>query len=96
MNLEQAAMAKNQSSIVVAALYKFTPLADYQAWRSPLLAVCDEHGLKGTILLAKEGINGTVAGSRQGIDALLIFLRSKDCLYGRARSLSASHDRDSG
>ena len=61
---------------VVAALYKFVTLEDYQALREPLLDVCTEAGVKGTLLLAQEGINGTIAGSRVGIDAVLDFLRS--------------------
>jgi len=56
--------------LVVAALYQFVELPDYQALRGPLLEHCMEHGLTGTLLLAAEGINGTVAGTREGIDAL--------------------------
>ena len=61
--------------IVVAALYKFVTLEDYVALREPLLAVMQEHAVRGTLLLAEEGINGTVSGSRAGIDALLAWLR---------------------
>jgi len=60
---------------VVAALYKFAELPDFQAIIPPLKALCDENGVKGTLLLAREGINGTIAGPRQGIDAVLRFLR---------------------
>jgi UPF0176 protein len=62
--------------IVVAAFYHFTPLPDYQDMRSPLKSFCQSHHLKGTILLASEGINSTIAGSRSGINALLDYLRS--------------------
>jgi UPF0176 protein len=61
---------------VVAALYKFATLEDYQALREPLLDVCQAAGTRGTLLLAEEGINGTIAGTREGIDAVLAFLRS--------------------
>jgi UPF0176 protein len=61
---------------VVAALYKFADLPDFQAMIPPLKALCDRHGVKGTLLLASEGINGTIAGSREGIDAVLKSLRS--------------------
>lgn len=44
--------------------------------QTPLLALCNKYGIKGTLLLAQEGLNGTVAGSREGIDALLQHLRS--------------------
>lgn len=64
------------SQIIVAALYKFAKLPDYRALQNPVLACCEANGIKGTLLLAQEGINGTVAGSRAGIDALLAFLRS--------------------
>lgn len=62
--------------IVVAALYKFASMPDYKDLQQPLLDLCHRNGLKGTLLLAQEGINGTVAGSRAGIDALLQHLRS--------------------
>jgi UPF0176 protein len=67
---------KNSQPIIVAALYKFAHLPDYRELRQPLLEQCIEQGIKGTFLLAKEGINGTVAGSRQAIDAILDYLKS--------------------
>ena len=60
--------------IVVAALYKFVTLDDCEALREPLRQTMLAHGVKGTLLLAREGINGTVAGSREAIDALLAWL----------------------
>lgn len=62
--------------IVVAALYKFVTLDDYVQLREPLLQTLLTHDVKGTLLLAKEGINGTVSGSREGIDAVLAWLRA--------------------
>jgi len=64
------------SQIVVAALYKFAKLPDFRDLRPSLQAFCDQHGIKGTLLLAQEGINGTVAGNRTSIDALLAHLRA--------------------
>lgn len=64
------------NSIVVAALYRFVSLPDYQELREPLLDKCLAEGITGTLLLAVEGINGTVAGTREGIDNLLLYLRS--------------------
>ncbi len=58
-------------SIVVAALYKFVVLEDFSALKAPILAAMKEHGVKGTLLLAGEGINGTISGSRNGIDGFL-------------------------
>lgn len=62
-------------TVVVAALYKFVSLPDYRRLRQPLLERCRALDLSGTLLLAGEGINGTVAGSRAAIDALLDYLR---------------------
>ncbi|MCZ8324627.1 MAG: rhodanese-related sulfurtransferase [Sphingomonadaceae bacterium] len=61
--------------ICVAALYKFTPFADHAALRAPLLEQCRQHGVKGTLLLAHEGVNGTIAGSDAGIAAVLDHIR---------------------
>jgi UPF0176 protein len=62
--------------LVVAAVYKFVKLADCAAMREPLLAHCDALGITGTLLLAEEGINGTIAGTQSGIDRILAYLRS--------------------
>ena len=60
---------------IVAALYKFTPFPEPAALRVPLLDCCEAAGVKGTLLLAHEGINGTIAGTRAGIDAALAHIR---------------------
>ena len=56
---------------VVCAMYKFVQLDDFEALREPLLATLKQLDICGTLLLAREGINGTVAGSRRSIDQLL-------------------------
>jgi UPF0176 protein len=61
---------------VIATFYKFVRSPDFADKQAPLLAECNSYGVKGTILLAAEGINGTIAGSRAAIDAVLAFLRS--------------------
>ena len=61
--------------VVVAALYRFTRWPDFAAYRDPLEAACERHGVMGTLLLACEGINGTIAGSRSGIDAVMTQIR---------------------
>ncbi len=58
------------NQLVVAALYQFVELPDFRTIRAPLLDTCMSHGLRGTLLLAEEGINGTIAGTREGIDAV--------------------------
>ena len=65
------------SHIVVCALYKFVSLPDFQQLRQPLLEVMEKNDVKGTLLLAREGINGTVAGTRTGIDMLIKWLKSE-------------------
>ncbi|MBW4581610.1 MAG: rhodanese-related sulfurtransferase [Tildeniella nuda ZEHNDER 1965/U140] len=62
--------------LVVATLYKFVRLPDAAMMQPILLSQCQQQGVKGTILLAEEGINGTIAGSRMAIDAVLSFLRA--------------------
>ena len=64
-----------EQPVIVAALYRFAALRDLEALRRTLQSVCQDHGLLGTLLLAAEGINGTVAGYRRGIDALIAHLR---------------------
>jgi len=62
--------------IVVIAFYKFVSLPDYEEIRLPLRAFCKEHGVMGTVLLASEGINGMLAGTREAIDMAIAYLRS--------------------
>jgi len=68
------------SQIVVAALYKFVSLPDYKGKRDALLAYCQSQDVWGTLLLAEEGINGTIAGPRGGIDSVLAYLRADERL----------------
>ena len=69
-------MELNSSPYVVAALYRFARLPQFEALREPLLDQCVSFGIRGTLLLASEGINGTVAGTREGIDLLLAYLKA--------------------
>ncbi len=62
--------------IQVAALYRFTPFSDPAVLKEPLLAVCQDAGVKGTILLANEGINGTIAGPENAIASVLDHIRT--------------------
>ena len=61
---------------IVAALYRFVSLPGWRDLRAPLAAFCCARGIKGTLLLAHEGINGTVAGDKASIDALIAHLRA--------------------
>jgi len=64
------------SRILTAALYKFVTLENFAELKGPLLALCEGRAVKGTILLASEGINGTIAGAPENVYAVLAFLRS--------------------
>lgn len=68
------------SSYVVCAMYKFVSLENFEELREPLKQVMLDNQVKGTLLLANEGINGTVAGSREGVDSLLAWLQQQPCL----------------
>ena len=66
--------------IHVAALYRFARFTDPAALRRPLLDLCAANGVKGTLLLAREGINGTIAGPSDGVEAVLAHIRTlPDC-----------------
>lgn len=80
------------NNIVIATFYKFVDLADFQALQQSLSDECLSWGLKGTILLAHEGINGTIAGCRKGIDALLAYLKKDPRLFDIAHKESFSHE----
>jgi UPF0176 protein len=66
----------DSQAFVVAALYQFVRLEDCDALQVSLTHLLKEHAVRGTLLLAHEGINGTVAGTRAGIEALKSFLKN--------------------
>ena len=71
----------------VAAFYQVAALPDFRELRDPLRAICAGLGLKGSVLLAHEGINGTVAGPEEGIDALVTELQQGALFGGRLDNL---------
>jgi UPF0176 protein len=71
----------------VATFYQFAALPDFRELREPLRAFCAELALKGSVLLAHEGINGTLAGSHDAIDALVAELRDGKLFGGRLDNL---------
>jgi UPF0176 protein len=71
---------ERSQTTAVAALYRFVRLDDYESMREPLLNFCTERGVKGTLLLAHEGVNGTISGSKTAIADVLSYLRSDDRL----------------
>ena len=62
--------------LTVAALYHFTRFEDPAPLKGPLARIACANGVRGTLLLAPEGINGTIAGTRDGIDAVLAHIRA--------------------
>ena len=74
-------------SFQVAAFYQFAALPDFRELREPLRAICADLALKGSVLLAQEGINGTVAGHAEAIDGLIGELRSGALFGGRLDNL---------
>lgn len=68
--------------ITIAALYHFARLEDPATLRPALADICAAHAVRGSLLLAREGINGTIAGTRAGIDAVLAYIRAIDGFSG--------------
>ena len=77
----------------VAALYQFVALPDAAALQAPLAELCAAHGLTGTLLLAREGINGTVAGKAAAIAGFLAALRDGPLFAGRLDGLECKLSR---
>jgi UPF0176 protein len=74
-------------SLGVAAFYQFAPLPDFRELREPLRATCARLGLRGSVLLAHEGINGTLAGEAQPLEAFVEDLQQGDLFGGRLNNL---------
>ncbi|MEQ1487222.1 MAG: rhodanese-related sulfurtransferase [Methylotenera sp.] len=74
-------------TFLTAALYKFVSLPNYTALQAPIHAACEAHCIKGTLLLASEGINGTIAGLPENVQSVLKFLRTDALFEGRFADL---------
>jgi UPF0176 protein len=68
------------SPFLTAAFYQFVTLSDIEARKAPLLALCQQRHVKGLILLAREGINSTIAGAADDVHAVLAYLRADPLL----------------
>ncbi len=62
--------------ILIATFYKFVPLEDFEALQPVILAAAEERGIRGSILLAREGINATISGMKGPLQSFLEFLRN--------------------
>ena len=69
-------MPQAELPIRVAALYQFARFEDCEALREPLFRLCQREGVRGTLLLAAEGLNGTIAGPPEGIKAVIGHIRT--------------------
>lgn len=78
--------------IVIASFYQFIPVDDFETLREPILAKMHEIQIKGTILLAKEGINGSFAGTREQMDAFYHYLHSYP--YFKALNFKETYDEN--
>ncbi len=81
----------SHATYLTAAFYKFVDLPDFADRRASLLAFCEAHQVKGLILLAREGINSTIAGSPEDVHAVLAYLRSDPKLADLEHKESFSH-----
>jgi UPF0176 protein len=75
------------SPYLTVAFYKFVELADFADLKAPLLAYCEDNDVKGTILLANEGINSTIAGPEVGVRAVLAYLKNDAIFNNRLANL---------
>jgi UPF0176 protein len=76
----------------IAAFYLFAGLPDFEAVRDRLVALGAECEVKGTVLLAPEGVNGTIAGSKEDVEAFLHLLRSDHRLSGLEAKWSTAEE----
>lgn len=86
-------MISDAATTQVAALYRFVRLENYADLREPLLNLCEARGVRGTLLLAHEGINGTISGTKQAVAEVLAFLRSDDRLADLDCKFSYNRER---
>ncbi len=90
-------MNTTSNRFTIAALYKFLRLPDFRELKRPLLDRCNDLRLRGTFLLAPEGINGAVAGSTEGVDGILDYLRAEprfaDLVHKESRAAACPFHR---
>ena len=82
-----------ENGFVIAALYKFVDLPDCRDWQPVLQALCKAGGARGTLLLADEGINGTICARREGMGRVLDWIEAEPRLDGLSLKFSAAPDQ---
>lgn len=76
----------------IAAFYRFADLPDFEGFRDRLVALGAEFDVKGTVLLAPEGVNGTIAGAKEDVEVFLELLRSDSRLAGLEAKWSTANE----
>ena len=90
---ETTLSASPETPYLVAALYHFVKVENHERLRAPLQALCEENDVRGTLLLAHEGINGTIAGPDDGVQAVLGYLRAQPEFAGLEHKESRASKR---
>ena len=78
---------------VIAALYKFIDLPDFEDWQPRLQELCDSNRIMGTLLLASEGVNGTICGPRDGMTKLLDWIEAEPRLANLSLKFSTAPEQ---
>lgn len=93
MSQTENTLDTSQTPFVVCAMYRFVSLPDFEALKEPLLNCMLEHDVKGTLLLAAEGVNGTVSGTQESIERLLAWFDQDERLKDIDHKLSFDEDQ---
>jgi len=91
-DLNHQKVGTNANGYTVAALYKFVTLSDYKNLKPVFLEKLQAHELRGTLLLANEGINGTISGSQIELLSFLSWLQ-EDCRFADLEYKLSFHDQ---
>jgi UPF0176 protein len=89
-------MGASKMTIEVRAFYKFAALSNHANLKARLRELCGDHAIRGTILLAPEGINGTIAGNAEDLSAIMDMLRSLEGFADLTWKSSFAHEMPFG
>ncbi|MCO5596979.1 hypothetical protein L7F22_051050 [Adiantum nelumboides] len=91
---ERASAPPSPATLVVVSFYKFAHLPDYQSKRQPLKELCEDLRVSGGIILASEGINGSICGTRDAVEKVLKNIESDERLIKLRRTESPATDEE--
>ena len=89
----EAQRQSNRPGFVVAALYKFASLPDFEQLQPTIQRLCDNAGALGTILLAEEGINGTICAPEAGMTTIIEWLQAEPRFDGMSLKFSVTNEQ---